>query len=66
MRYGVDYRDHGGRTPLMYAVLGNQPKMCELLIQLGADVNATDYASLGPLLWSAYHIRPIPMRILLR
>ena len=50
----------------MYAVLGNQPKMCELLIQLGADVNAIDYSSLSPLLWSAYHLRPIAMRILLR
>ena len=29
-QYGVEYRDAGGRTPLMYAVLGNQPKMCEV------------------------------------
>lgn len=29
-QYGVEYRDQGGRTPLMYAVLGNQPKMCEV------------------------------------
>ena len=27
---GVDYMDYGGRTPLMYAVLGNQPRMCEV------------------------------------
>ena len=27
MKYGIDYNDEGGRTPLMYAVLGNQIKV---------------------------------------
>ena len=30
MKYGVDYQDQYYRTPLMYAVLGNQPRMCEV------------------------------------
>lgn len=48
MRFGVDYRDHGGRTPLMYAVLGNQPKMCEVLLGMGAAVNTKDSSNLTP------------------
>ena len=50
LQHGVDYRDAGGRTPLMYAVQGNQPKMCEVLLKLKANVNAKDLAGLTPLL----------------
>lgn len=30
MKYGVDYRDEGGRTALMYSVLGNHSKLTEV------------------------------------
>lgn len=66
LQYGVDYRDTGGRTPLMYAVLGNQPKMCEVLIKLKATVNILDLAGVTPLLWATFHARPDIMRILLK
>ena len=66
LQYGVDYRDAGGRTPLMYAVLGNQPKMCEALIKLKATVNIVDQARVTPLLWATFHARPDIMRILLK
>lgn len=66
LQYGVDYRDHGGRTPLMYAVLGNQPKMCEVLLKLKASINAKDATGFTPLLWATYHANPNVMKILLR
>jgi ankyrin repeat protein len=65
-QYGVEYRDAGGRTPLMYAVLGNQPKMCEVLVQMGSNVDAKDSAGLTPLLWASYRARPHAMKVLLR
>ena len=62
----MDYRDLGGRTPLMYAVLGNQPKICEVLLGLGAAVNARDTSGLTPLLWATYHAESQVIRVLLR
>lgn len=66
LRCGVDYRDSGGRTPLMYAVLGNQPKMCELLVKLKAEINAKDLAGLTPLLWATYQAKADIIRVLLK
>jgi ankyrin repeat protein len=66
IQYGVDYRDHGGRTPLMYAVLGNQPRMCDTLLSLGAKVNTQDSTGLTPLLWATFQAKPQCMKILLR
>lgn len=48
---GIENPDHGGRTPLMYAVIGNQPRTCQLLLKLGARVNAIDHAGQSALLW---------------
>ena len=66
IQFGVDYRDHGGRTPLMYAVLGNQPKMCEVLIKLRASIDVKDSSALTPLLWATYLARAEVMRVLLK
>ena len=66
LQFGVDYRDSGGRTPLMYAVLGNQPKMCEVLVKLKADLNARDMAGLTPLLWATYQAKAAIIRVLLK
>ena len=63
---GVDLRDTGGRTPLMYAVLGNQPRMCEVLLKLKADINAIDYSGMSSLLWATYQSKPEVVRILLK
>jgi hypothetical protein len=66
LRHGVDYADAGGRTPLMYAILGNQPKMCEMLLKLKANIDATDMASQSPLMWAAYQAKAEIIRILLK
>ena len=66
LQCGVDYRDSGGRTPLMYAVLGNQPKMCEVLLKLKASINARDLTGHTPLLWATYQSKPDVMRVLLK
>ena len=50
----------------MYAVLGNQPKMCELLISLGAAIDVRDNAGFSPLLWATYHAKPQVMKTLIR
>lgn len=63
---GADYLDHGGRSPLMYAVLGNQPKICELLLGMGASVNLTDYSGASSILWATYQSKIEVMKVLLR
>ena len=66
LQYGVDFRDHGGRTPLMYTVIGNQPKMCAMLIKLKAAVNTQDSSGMSPLLWATYLAKPDIIKVLLR
>ena len=66
LQHGVDYRDANGRTPLMYSVHGNQPKMCEVLLKLKASVNAKDLAGLTPLLWATYKAKADIIRVLLK
>lgn len=66
VQFGIDYKDHGGRTPLMYAVLGNQPKMCEALIKMRASIDVKDSTALTPLLWATYLARAEVMKVLLK
>ena len=66
IQYGVDFHDHGGRTPLMYSILGNQPKMCATLIKLKAAINAQDSSGMSPLLWATYLAKPDIIKVLLR
>lgn len=66
LQYGVDFRDHGGRTPLMYTIIGNQPKLCSALVKLKAAVNAQDSTGMSPLLWATFKAKPDIMKILLR
>ncbi|HYV29259.1 MAG TPA: ankyrin repeat domain-containing protein, partial [Candidatus Eisenbacteria bacterium] len=40
-RPNTELRDNEGCTPLLKAILINQPKICEVLIKAGANVNAT-------------------------
>lgn len=65
MQHGVDHMDMGCRTPLMNAILGNHPIMCETLINLNADVNILDQEGYTPLLWATYQAQADIMRILL-
>jgi ankyrin repeat protein len=66
MKYGVDHSDHGGRTPLMYSVLGNQPKMTECLINMGAEIDAIDVSHHTALLWAVYHAKSEVVKVLLK
>eukprot|EP00042_Codosiga_hollandica_P037927 m.303846 g.303846 ORF g.303846 m.303846 type:complete len:1167 (+) comp55258_c0_seq2:30-3530(+) len=50
---GVDCVDAAGRTPLMYAIIGEQIKMVEWLLKLNAGVNVVDNTGQTPLLWVA-------------
>ena len=65
IQYGVDFRDHGGRTPLMYTIIGNQPKLCATLVKLKAAVNAQDSTGMSPLLWATFKAKPDIIKILL-
>jgi len=51
----VDSRDADGRTPLMYAILAEDPdlKMIDYLLNHGADVNAAEQAGWTPLHFAA-------------
>jgi len=51
--YGIENIDSQGRTPLMYAVIGNKGKACKLLVKLGADINGRDDLGNTPLIWGA-------------
>lgn len=53
--FPVDVRDRVGRTPLMYASTANKPKVVELLLKAGADVQLQDNNGRNALLWSAYY-----------
>jgi kinesin family protein 3/17 len=53
--YGLECTDVIGRTPLMYAVIGNKTKCCELLLRGGADPEAQDINGRTALLWAAYY-----------
>ena len=64
--FGVDFSDDGGRTPLMYAVIGNQPKMCELLIKMKASVSCRDMTGLTALLWATYKAHADIIKVLLK
>ncbi len=64
--YGVNCRDFGRRPPLLYAVLGDQPQMCEILLKLRATVNTFDIGGITPLLWATYQSKPAIVAILLK
>ena len=45
-------RNEHGRMPLHHAVVCNRPAMVELLLELGADVNAADLAGAAPIAYA--------------
>ena len=51
----VNVRDLNGRNALMYATLGGHTKVAELLITIGADVNAVSCLSGETALWHAFN-----------
>ena len=52
-KQNVDEREAGGRSPLMYAVLGDQSKCAEILIKGGASVNLVDETGNSALCYAA-------------
>ncbi|XP_062517436.1 uncharacterized protein LOC134192702 [Corticium candelabrum] len=53
--FGLECTDYMGRTPLMYSVIANKVKCCELLIKVGANYAAQDRNGRTALLWAAYY-----------
>ena len=51
--YGVENLDSSGRTPLMYAVIGNKAKACKALVKANANINARDDIGNTSLIWAA-------------
>ena len=51
----IDLRDKFGRTPLMYAVLGNFPECVEILVKNNSDANLVDSSHRNALHWAVHH-----------
>eukprot|EP00050_Salpingoeca_kvevrii_P005168 m.272751 g.272751 ORF g.272751 m.272751 type:complete len:1251 (+) comp11088_c0_seq1:32-3784(+) len=64
--YGLEHPDGAGRTPLMYAVIGNKSKPLRFLLRAGADINACDDNGSTALLWAACRGCRDAVRTLLR
>ena len=64
--YGVDSRDHSGRTPLTHAVTGGRHRCSLMLLKMGADCHTTDNNGRTPLLWAAYRGHLEVMKVLLK
>ncbi|XP_065196960.1 uncharacterized protein LOC135828437 [Sycon ciliatum] len=65
-QYGVDICDEDQRTPLMYAAMGDSRKACQVLLQLGADVDKVDTCGLAAVHWAAYTDKPQALQALLK
>ncbi len=56
----IDARDERGATPLMHAAAFGNLEIFKILLDAGADVNATNNANATALLWpSVNRIRPV-------
>ncbi|XP_046392916.1 inversin-like isoform X2 [Ischnura elegans] len=49
----LEYRDRLGRTPLIYAILGNRPKCVMVLLKAGASPNSVDCHERNAFHWAA-------------
>lgn len=61
-----DSADMEGRTPLVYAVIGNHRNIIKILLNYGASVNMIDTDGRSCIHWAAYYSRVEILRILLR
>ena len=55
-----------GRTPLMFAVLGDSAECCAALLECGAAADKADTSGRTALHWAAHHGRTACCRALLR
>src|SRR5690606_8143910 len=53
IKANLEVADHEGNTPLAIAIQHKQLKAAELLLELGADVNAKNSAGVTPTMWAA-------------
>ncbi|XP_023320780.1 inversin-B isoform X2 [Eurytemora carolleeae] len=51
----IDLRDKFGRTPLMYAILGNYPACVDILLQNGSNATLVDSSGRNSLHWAVHH-----------
>jgi ankyrin repeat protein len=64
--FPVDCPDRLGRTPLMYASIGNRGKALEFLLRQGAIATTQDANGRTALLWAAYYGHAEIVRTLIR
>ena len=64
--FPVDCPDHLGRTPLMYASIGNRVKAVEMLLRQGASAPVKDGNGRTALLWAAYYGHFEVVRVLIK
>lgn len=51
--FDINFKDRKGRTPLHHAIIENQGKIAQALIERGAEVNAVDKNGMTPLYFAA-------------
>lgn len=64
--FSVDCPDRMGRTPLMYASIGNRVKAIEFLLKQNATAHTHDSNGRTSLLWAAYYGHVEVVRLLLK
>lgn len=64
--FRINLPDKEGRTPLIYAVIGNHQQVVEYLIKRDANCNLCDYEGRSPVHWATYYGRFEILRLLLQ
>ena len=64
--FDVNFPDREGRTPLIYAVIGNDGHTIDLLYKHGANLNCTDFDGRSAVHWAAYYGRVVILKQLIR
>ncbi|CAI8052884.1 Putative ankyrin repeat protein MM_0045, partial [Geodia barretti] len=62
----VNSTDAQGKTPLMYAVIGKQPKCCVMLLRSGAEVDLKDQSGMTAILLAAKYEYEDVIKVLLK
>ena len=64
--FWIDSTDREGRTPLIYAVIGNHPHIIQLLHKHSASLNLPDFDGRTAIHWAAYYSRHEILRLMIQ